>query len=690
MSELESFAAATLELPALQEVLAGFAQTSLGRRAIAELAPLVREEVDAALRRLEELQLLERARDPLSLGGVTDPLPLCETARERPLEEEELARLRNLLAASERLGHWLEARRGDCPQLARLGAGLPDLSSLRARIDQVVDERGRVLDSASPLLARLRADARELAGTIEGTLRRIASRPDLRPHLSDGRVHRRRGRQCLALKAKSSGRLPGIVLDRSQSEQTAFVEPREVIEHANLLADRRLEERRELARVLSELTRAVSREEERLLAAGEGLGRLELALVAARFCDEFGARPALLEGERGASGGLLLRAARHPLLVEEQRRGRLAEVVPIDLRLGEDFDMLIVTGPNTGGKTVALKTAGLLALMTRLGLPIPCAEGSTVPLYAGIAADIGDEQEISQSLSTFSSHLLRIRAGLERADERTLVLLDELGGGTDPDEGAALGAAILDELLERRAPTLVSTHLGRLKEFAFRNARAENACTEFDVATLAPRYRLIVGVPGESAALVIARRLGLAPGLVDRARAQLVRRDAEVAELMAEVRDARTAAEHVRSLAESRLEQASRAERAASGLREELERRGELLEAEAQRGLEERMRAARGALERARCLLPQLPGAARAELEGVVEELGRALCEASLTERRQAFLDGLEKGDLVYLPRYRRRCIVHAIGRERRELTVKLGSLKLSVPFEEVTWYESL
>lgn len=687
---LAGFAAETLQLGAVQELLVELAPSSLGRRAVMELEPLPDEEVRAALARLREVQLLERVGDLPPMGGVCDPLPLVEAARRGSLEEDGLARLRDFISAVERLAHWLEPRAADLPELGRVGRALPDLSSLREAFDAVLDERGAIRDDASPLLARLRQEERELSRRIDGTLRAVAARPEVRGSLNDTRAHLRGGRPCLAVKSKSSGRIPGIVHEHSQSEQTAFVEPREVIELANRQGECRLEERREVARLASELARAIGRSAAELRAAAGALARLELALVAARYCRQHGARAPVVPSVGETEQGLVLRSARHPLLLRELGAGRLAEVVPIDLRLGSEFDMLILTGPNTGGKTLALETAGIACLMVRLGMPVPCAEGSRVPLYSGIAADIGDEQEISQSLSTFSSHLRRIRAGLERAGPDTLVLLDELGGGTDPDEGAALGEAILEELLRRRAPTLVSTHLGRLKEFAFRHARAENACTEFDLATLAPRYRVLVGIPGDSAALVIARRLGLPAEVVESAEARLERRDEELAALMAELRDVRSQAEEKRAQAESRLAEAEREQEALAGLRGELERRGELLEAEAQQGLEERLRAARQALERAERLTAQLPPQQRAQLEQSLSVLRSALVDASLTERRKVFLERLKKGELVYLPRYRRRAPVQRVDQDKREVTVKIGGMKLTVPFEEVTIYEGL
>lgn len=686
----ELFAAQTLELEGTLELVAEFSHSSLGRRLLEERVPQPEQEVREGIARFHEVALLERAKDPISLGGVTDPKPIIDRAHAGPLEEEDLALLRGLLGASERLGHWFQQRAQDVPTLAAAAKRLPDLTVLWDRLAEVVDERGRILDTASSALGRLRRETRDLANKIDQTLRHIASRTDVRNHLTDGRVHLRGGRYCLAVKAKASGRVKGIIHDRSQTEQTAFVEPREVIELANRLSAARHDERRELTRILTELSRDVIARERGLELAALELGRIEFACIGVRFAEAFGARMPAIGGDEGAPKGLLLRAARHPLLIAEQRLEKLDEVVPIDLRLGDEFDMLIITGPNTGGKTLALKTAGLLSLMVRLGLPIPCAEGSAVPLYEGIAADIGDEQEISQSLSTFSSHVLRIRRGLQRANDRTLVLLDELGGGTDPDEGAALGEALLEVLLERGAPTLVSTHLGRLKEFAFRNKRVENACTEFDLETLRPRYHVLVGVPGDSAALIIAKRLGLDEALIERANGRLFRRDTEVVELMADVREVRTEAERARGAAEQRLEEATVASRELAEEMAEIERSRELLGAEAQRGLEERVRGARGALERARALLPQLSTGQRAEMEKVFDDLEAALCGASLTERRSEFLGSMKKGDLVYLPRYKQRVPVHKVKRDSQEVVVKLGQMKLTVSFDEVTLYESL
>jgi len=688
---LDAFAARALDFAALLAIVERHALTPLGLRAVRELAPREDAEARHALDRASEMIDLSRAGRTPSLVGVNDPLPALHRARRagRALLDDELVLLRAFLAAVESLRAWLDARRAEAPALADLAIGLPDARDLVERIDLSVDDRGRVRDHASPLLWRLRKEESELAGEIERVLRAYTARPEIKAALSDPSIHRRGGRAVLVVKAKSSGRVPGIVHDRSQTGESVFIEPRAVVVLSNRHAECAADERREVERILLELTRAILAEQPAIERSAERVAELELAVIAARFARDTDGRIPVAPSDHAVARELLLRSARHPLLVEEKRLGRLSDVVPIDLRLSGDFDLMIITGPNTGGKTLALKTAGLAALMVRCGLPFPCAEGSSVPLYEGIVADIGDEQEIRQSLSTFSSHLVRIQSGLARAGPRTLFLLDELGAGTDPDEGAALSDAILETLLERRAPTLASTHIGKLKEFAFRHARAENACVEFDAETLAPRYRLIVGTPGESGALVIARRLGLPSALVDRAQQRLVRRDAEVQKLMADVRIARTQAEQVRSQAETRLEDVSRATREIEAKRQAIDRRGELLEVEAQQSIEERVRQARQHVERAKALLSQLPAAQRKAMEDALSALDQELSGSALSDRRQTFLDGLSKGSYVYLPRYHQRVAVHKVDRANRTLTVQLGKMTMRVSFDEVASFES-
>ncbi|MEM1451711.1 MAG: hypothetical protein AAGI22_21545, partial [Planctomycetota bacterium] len=553
------YAARVLELDAVLALVAQHAPTSLGRRCLLELEPRGDDDACRALGRLREMQERLADEDGPALAGVADPLPARMEGR---LDESRIATLRDFLDANVRLKAWAATRAESAPLLSALMEASPDTRGLVERVDRVLDGRGQVRAEASGRLSRLRDTISQSSARVDGALRDVLARGEVRASLSDGGVHRRAGRPVLAVRAKMSGRVRGLVHDRSQSGESVFIEPQEIVELGNRLAEARADERREVERILVELSREVLAERPTIDGAALRVGELEVALASAPWAASVGARPALQPGDDGASNGLLLRGARHPLLIDQLESGDLDEVVPIDLRLGVEFDMLLITGPNTGGKTLALKTAGLFALLTRCGLPVPAEDGTTVPLYDGVAADIGDEQEIRQNLSTFASHLVRVSDALGRATPDTLVLLDELGGGTDPDEGGALGTAVLETLLARRVPTLVSTHIGKLKEFAYRHARAENACAEFDHETLAPRYRLMLGTPGESCALVIARRIGLEDRVCDVAQERLDRREGELESLMSDVRTARMAAEETRQGAEAELARARARSRA--------------------------------------------------------------------------------------------------------------------------------
>ncbi len=690
---LSSFAPDALEWPRVREVLSRFAPGPLGRRALQALEP--RSDADARLSLDRVRELLARKESGLPLGATEDPDPMLTAAREfgRALTGEELLGVLRFLRGARSNVAFLRAQVESLPTCAMLVFRVPDLSSLEKLLDGALDERGVLVDDASPALGVVRREIAALSRRIEEAVRKIASRRELKNVLAEGhagQVHRRGGRPVLAVKARSRGQVPGLVHDRSQSGETLFVEPREVVESGNRLAECRSDESREESRVFLELSREIAEAEPAIRDVAGRVAEFELVRLAADWAASEGGVCALQPGDTGAGPGLVLRAMLHPLLSEALRAGAIDEVVPLDLRLGGEFDMLVITGPNTGGKTLALKSAGLACLLTRLGLPVPAAERTTVPLLDGIAADIGDEQEVAQSLSTFSSHLVRIKAGLERAGPKTLVLLDELGGGTDPDEGAALGDAIMETLLERGVPTLVSTHLGKLQEFAFRHARAENASVEFDLETLAPRYRLLVGTPGESRALYIARRLGLDPGVLARAEERVERRSEEVLELLDHVRRSRERAEVLRGEAEDRLSALARDERELSDAKDAVDERGRLLEAEAQRGLEERIAGSRPLLVRARAILPQLPRAARDALEELIDALDSTLEGAALGDRRKAFVDGLKKGQLVWVPRLKRRLQVQRVWRDKGEIKVQMGKTGITLSLDEVSEYEGL
>ncbi|QDU85816.1 Endonuclease MutS2 [Planctomycetes bacterium Pla163] len=687
---LDQMAADALDWENLRARLAVFASSALGRRAVLELAPRDDDDARAALARTKEALALGDDEAPTS--DLSDPIGPLARARAggQVLGPDELLGLLAFLKATTRLSAWLEAHTDRAPRLAELGRGLPRLNALEALLEAGLDRRGDVRDDASPKLARLRRAEFDLTQRIEKKVKAIANRPEVRGVLAPGMagsVHMRDGRAVLAVKAKSLGQVPGMVHDYSGSGDTAFVEPRDVIELGNELSAVRADVQHEVQRLLVEWTRTALEHEERIARLAGRMAQVELALVGKRYAERFACH---VPEVATVAEGLVLRGARHPLLAWQVEAGELDSVVPLDLRLGDPFRVLVITGPNTGGKTLSMKTAGLAALFVRLGLPFPCAAGSKVPLYTGVVADIGDEQGVEQSLSTFSASLVRIAEGLERAGPRTLFLLDELGGGTDPADGAALGSALLEWLLAKQAPTIASTHIGRLKEFAFAYAAAENASVEFDTATLRPTYHLIVGAPGESRGLAIARRLGLPKEVLDRAEALVERGSDEATKLLGDIQGARIEAERSRSAAADLDARAAERLAELETERADLAARQSLLEDEAQRELELRLGPVRDGIAELTKIAAQVSGAARATIEERLTELRGAVRAASVSERRRAFEEGLGKGDFVYLPRHRKRCQVLKVDHGRGMLRVRLGRMDLEVRIDEATGFEEL
>ncbi|MGH2442675.1 MAG: endonuclease MutS2, partial [Chloroflexota bacterium] len=375
-----------------------------------------------------------------------------------------------------------------------------------ARLDQTFNDHGDMLDSASPALHRIRSEIRTAQGRVTDRLNSMVSSSEHRTSLQDAIVTMRNGRYVIPVRQEARSKIPGVVHDQSSSGQTLFVEPLVVTELNNRLRELEIDEQQEIQRILQELSGLVAALAPRLTATVLALIDLDLAFAKAKYAGSLRATAPALNDARRVS----LLAARHPLLT--------GKVEPISISLGTDFRLLVITGPNTGGKTVALKTVGLLALMAQSGLHIPVEAGSELPVFLQMFADIGDEQSIEQSLSTFSSHMRNIIEMLPQIDAESLILLDELGAGTDPAEGAALARAILTTLLDSGALGVVTTHYSELKAFAHEVEGVENGSVEFDVQTLSPTYRLTIGLPGRSQALAIAKRLGMNQRVLSLAR----------------------------------------------------------------------------------------------------------------------------------------------------------------------------
>src|SRR6266566_3946233 len=551
----------TLEYPKILERVAKEAAFSASKELVMELEPT--PDISAARRRLayttEAHQLLELYNNA-SVQGARDIRPLlARAAREGMLLPSDLLEVLATTRSAMHVARLLEKLDPEkFPLLQSLGAYIPQRPHIARRIEETISEEGEVLDTASSTLHKLRFDIRGANQRLQDRLRRLVS--EFGHALQEPIVTMRNDRYVIPVRAESRGQVRGIVHDQSASGATVFVEPMVVVELNNTLRQLQIEEQQEIERVLRVLSGEIGHEAEALEAAVELLAEVDMHLAKARYARLMRCSEPRLNDQ----GRIDLRNARHPLLT--------GKVVPINFHLGREFFMVVITGPNTGGKTVALKTVGLLTLMAQAGLHIPAEEQSEVAVFEEIFADIGDEQSIEQSLSTFSSHLTRIIEILRRIDEEmkrempdirgklsetltgkpdsgrlnALVLLDELGAGTDPSEGSALARAILTFLLERHVTTIATTHYSELKAFAHEQPGVVNASVEFDVETLSPTYKLSIGLPGRSNALAIANRLGLDERIVERAREFLGSAGVRMENLLEELQAERKSAEDER------------------------------------------------------------------------------------------------------------------------------------------------
>ncbi len=552
------------EWNAVRALLAHEAQTELGRERAAAAEPLTDLlPVQAAIETTRQARLALAMSGALPLPSGADVRPVLDRCRTAGsvLDGPELVQLVPVLEASPRLRAYGGLVSAASPDVAAITGALPRFPELVERLGRALDADGAVTDDASPALRRLRREIRERRRRIATELERALQGSEADRLFADRYVTLRHGRYVLPVRAEARGRVRGIVHDRSQSGQTVFIEPEHVVEINNDLVQAVREEEHETARILAELTDAVRERLEDLDRLVAAVGELDWIFARASAAERMGATAPVIT----AGHAVALRNARHPLLLAQSWRDPERVVVPVDIELTADRPLLLITGPNAGGKTIALKTAALLALMAQVGCHVPADEGSRLPAFADIHAVIGDEQSVAENLSTFSAFVKQIREVLAQAGPRSFVLLDELGAGTDPDEGAALAQAILEELAERGALVIATTHLEPLKAFASTHPRARNASVEFDTATLAPTFRLRYDQPGQSYALTTAARLGLASELIARAQAHRSEHAARLSELRAAL-DGRTRSE---------AERAREIERALTDVAARLARAGE-------------------------------------------------------------------------------------------------------------------
>ena len=529
----------TLELPKILGRLAEHTSFSAGRELALSLHPS--SDLDEVSRRqgeTSEARALLDARADVSLGGTRDVRPLVDRAEHSAiLLPGELLDVRDTLVSGRNLRRAITRLRNQFPLLASTAERIEECPNVIAEIARCINDRAEVVDGASQTLARIRRELREAHQRLMAKLERIVSSASNSAFLQESFVTQRSGRYVIPLKADFKGRIPGIVHDQSASGATIFIEPLSTVELNNRWRELQLEEEREVQRILAGLSNLAAEEGKFIKRTVEALAELDLAFAKARYAEEIeGVEPNLVAFRKVAAGlhpgsSIQLIKARHPLIDP-------AKVVPIDVHLDDDYFIIIITGPNTGGKTVSLKTVGLLSLMAQCGLAIPAAQGSALSVFSDIYTDIGDEQSIEQSLSTFSAHITNVISILDQAGERSLVLLDDLGAGTDPGEGSAIARALLSHFLRRRITAFISTHYPELKFYAHTTPGVENACVEFDLETLSPTYELSIGLPGRSNAFAIARRLGLSPDIVSEAESLVSPESLETESLLAEIKQA--------------------------------------------------------------------------------------------------------------------------------------------------------
>jgi DNA mismatch repair protein MutS2 len=540
--------AQVLELPKILAQLVTHAQFSAGAELIRQLRPSVdlREALDWQQETTEARALFE-ARSDITLGGARDVRePAISATRGLILEPQTLLDIRGTLRRATTLKRTL-GKLTTSPRLADVANGLEECAALQGEISQTIDDNGGIYDNASPKLALVRRDMRVALERLQSRLNNLINNTNNAKFLQEQLITQRNGRYVVPLRAEFKGRIPGIVHDSSSSGATLFIEPMVTVELNNSLRELEIEEENEIRRILRALSEEVGNQAELIVRSVDGLAHLDLIFSKARYAAALNATaPKLLPfremSTQHPGSRIKLESARHPLL--DPRK-----VVPIDMVLDDETFILVITGPNTGGKTVALKTVGLLCLMAQCGLHIPAAEGAEMTLFEGVYADIGDEQSIEQSLSTFSAHMTNTIGIMREANDRSLVILDELGAGTDPTEGSALARAVLNFLVDRKITTLVTTHHPELKIYSQNKFGVRNASVEFDLETLRPTYHLIIGIPGRSNALSIATRLGLPMDIINDARSMVGTEDLVADDLLDELHKSREEARRARDAA---------------------------------------------------------------------------------------------------------------------------------------------
>jgi DNA mismatch repair protein MutS2 len=537
-----------LEFPKIKEILAGYTSFSASRQLALNLQPSSDSAIiSQLLKQSAEARHLFTLEPDFSIRGAVDVRELAQlAARSKMLEPQALVNIQITLAAARYVRNVLRKLAKELPSLWDIADPIVELPSLESEIGHCITPAGEIMDSASAKLGEFRHRLKETRQQLLDRLEGIMRSPKGKRFIQASFIAEREGRYVIPVKSESRKEIKGIVHDISNTGATVFIEPWTTVEMGNELRELVIEEQREVEKILLELSADVGAHEAEISQGVELLAEIDLILAKARFARKFKSTEPLIT----TGGGLRLINARHPLL-----KGK---AVPLSVEIGQDYSILVITGPNTGGKTVALKTIGLLTLMAQAGMPIPASEESCIPIFDGVFADIGDEQSIEQTLSTFSSHMGNIVRIIGSSTEKSLVLLDELGTSTDPNEGAALARAILLHFLSQKTMAVATTHYSDLKIFAHTTPGLRNASLDFDPVTLAPTFHLTMGIPGGSNALAIASQLGLPSEIISAAREMLSRGTQEIEELLRDMMSEKQRMETLRIDLEKETSEAER------------------------------------------------------------------------------------------------------------------------------------
>ena len=652
-----------------------------------ELTPLTSEKIiKEELRSTTEAVDLIVRKGPLPTGGLYDIREALLLAKKGgSLTMRQLLEVQNVLGISSEVVAFMHD--DALPELKYIGEMVDlivEFTALEKEISRCILTEDEMADNASPKLKDVRRSIHQQNQAIKNKLSRIITSSSNKTYLQDAIVTMRDGRYVIPVKQEYRSFFPGMVHDQSKGGATLFIEPQGVVELNNKLRELEVEEQLEIARILAELSSRVAEHYREIRSNLELLTKLDFIMAKGKLsCKMHASEPKI-----DADGELRLISARHPLI-------EYKKAVPVDIRIGGDYRTLIITGPNTGGKTVSLKTAGLLVMMAQSGLHIPASHASTLPIFGEVFADIGDEQSIEQSLSTFSSHMKNIVSIIDKASYDSLVLVDELGAGTDPTEGAALAIAILERFYDSGALTMATTHYNELKKYALATSGVENAAMEFDVETLTPTYRLLIGVPGKSNAFEISKKLGLSESVIERATEHIKHGDMEFENVISSIEDDkrkaaadRLDAESMRAEIEERLKKLEEKEKAIS------EKRADII-AEAKREARELLRETKSAVKDVQKDLRRLQksGAHTNLNTGALEKSRRKINEAEdlVSEKvvkqvnsEPVSADTLKIGDRVKLLTIGQNGTILSLPDEKGNLMINIGALKVKARLQDL------